>query len=105
MKKQSADFYTTVGAAGELFSIRKHLYTPLDENVIIEDFVQSLLLCKKGYTVKYEPAAFSVERSSLSLPDEMERKIRISVGGFQAMRLVSGLLNVFRYPVVCFQLV
>lgn len=105
LKHLDSKLFTVVGAAGELFSIRTELYTVLPENIIIEDFVQSLLLCKKGYVVRYEPAAFSEEQASGHLIDEMERKIRISAGGFQAMRLVSGLLNVFRYPVVCFQLV
>lgn len=44
IKKLDSRLYTVVGAAGELFSIRTHLYKPLPENIIIEDFVQSLLL-------------------------------------------------------------
>lgn len=105
LKHLDSRLYTVVGAAGELFSIRTELYTPLPENIVIEDFVQSLLLCKKRYVVRYEPAAYSEEQASGHLIDEMERKIRISAGGFQAIGLVSGLLNLFRYPVVFFQLV
>ncbi len=88
LKKLDSELYTTVGAAGELFSIRTSLYTPLPENTIIEDFVQSLLLCMKGYKVKYEPLAFSQEKASLTITDEMERKIRISAGAFRAMGLL-----------------
>lgn len=77
----------------------------LPENVIIEDFVQSLLLCQKGFVVKYEPSAYSLETASLSLHEEMERKIRISAGGFQAMALLKNLFNIFRYPLVSFQFI
>jgi cellulose synthase/poly-beta-1,6-N-acetylglucosamine synthase-like glycosyltransferase len=105
IKYLDSELYTTVGAAGELFSIRASLYTPLPGNIIIEDFVQSLLLCTKGYVVKYEPLAYSEERASLSVKDEMERKIRITAGAFQAMGILKELFNVFRYPVVSFQFI
>jgi biofilm PGA synthesis N-glycosyltransferase PgaC len=103
LKKLDSELYTVVGAAGELFCIRTELYQPLPENIIIEDFVQSLLLCAKGYVVKYEPGAYSHETASFVIKDEMERKTRISAGGFQAMVFLKKLFNVFRYPVVFFQ--
>ena len=98
LKHLDSQLYTTVGAAGELFSMRTALYTALPENTIIEDFVQSLLLCEKGFVVKYEHGAFSLEKASLSVKDEMERKTRISAGGFQAIIYLKKLFNVFRFP-------
>ena len=103
LKHLDSQLYTTVGAAGELFSMRTALYTALPENTIIEDFVQSLLLCQKGFVVKYEPGAFSLEKASLSVKDEMERKTRISAGGFQAIIYLKKLFNVFRFPTLSFQ--
>jgi biofilm PGA synthesis N-glycosyltransferase PgaC len=105
LKQLDSDLYTVVGAAGELFSIRRSLYQLLPENIIIEDFVQSLLLCTKGYVVRYEPDAFSTETASPVIEDEMERKIRIAAGGFQAIGKIKQLFNLFKYPVVFFQLV
>src|SRR5690606_38703883 len=96
LNKLDYDLYTTAGAAGELFSIRSGLYTALPENTIIDDFVQSLTLCIKGYVVRYEPKAFSLEYASLSLNDEKERKTRIAAGAFQAMGILTPLLNVLR---------
>ena len=46
-----------VGAAGELFSLRKHLFEMLPHNVILDDFVLSLKVAEKGYRVLYEPGA------------------------------------------------
>jgi cellulose synthase/poly-beta-1,6-N-acetylglucosamine synthase-like glycosyltransferase len=105
LKKLDSELYTTVGAAGELFSIRRSLYERLPEDTIIEDFVQSLRLCSKGYIVKYEPEAYALELPSGSVKDEMKRKIRISAGAFQAMGRLKTLFNPFRYPVVFFQFV
>lgn len=103
LKNLDSRLCTVVGAAGELFSMRTSLYTRLPANIIIEDFLQSLSICLKGWVVRYEPQAYAVERASFSITDEMERKIRISAGGFQAVVFLRQLLNVFRYPVVAFQ--
>jgi hypothetical protein len=56
-----------------------------------------------GYVVRYEPTAWSEEVASPDIEEEMERKIRISAGGFQAMAILTGLFNVFRYPILFFQ--
>ena len=103
LKKQDSDFHTVVGAAGELFSVRSELYQPIEEGVLIEDFVLSLRIAQKGYLVKYAPAAYAEEVSSASIRDEQKRKIRISAGGFQAMYMLSDLLNIFRYGKLSFQ--
>lgn len=105
LKRLDSDLYTIVGAAGELFAVRTALYTRLSEDTILDDFVQSLNLCMRGYVVRYEPGAFSTERASLTFAAERERKIRIAAGGFQAIGRLAPLLNVFRYPLVTFQYV
>lgn len=105
LKKLDSDLYTTVGAAGELFSVRKDLMAKVPEGTIIEDFVQSLKLCINGYVVRYEPQAYAAESSSASIREEMKRKVRISAGAFQAMVLLKELFNVFKYPVVSFQFI
>ncbi|MET0635101.1 MAG: glycosyltransferase family 2 protein [Chitinophagaceae bacterium] len=103
LKKLDSDFYTVVGAAGELFSVRADLYENPGRNIILDDFVISLRICQKGYRVAYEPDAYAMESSSTSIAEESKRKIRISAGAFQSMVLLSPLLNVFRFPVLSFQ--
>ena len=105
LKKLDSDFHTTVGAAGELFSIRKACFTPIPEGAIIEDFVQSLRLCIQGFVVRYEPNAYAAETASASIKDEMKRKVRICAGAFQAMILLKALFNIFKYPLVSFQFI
>jgi cellulose synthase/poly-beta-1,6-N-acetylglucosamine synthase-like glycosyltransferase len=105
LKKLDSDLYTTVGAAGELFSVRKSLFEQAPEGTIIEDFVQSLKLVINGYVVRYEPNAYAAEAPSASIKDEMKRKVRICAGAFQAMILLKELFNVFRFPVASFQFV
>jgi cellulose synthase/poly-beta-1,6-N-acetylglucosamine synthase-like glycosyltransferase len=105
LKKLDAQLYSVVGAAGELFSVRTHLFEKAAEDTIIEDFVQSLKVCMKGYVVRYEPKAFAMESASLSMRDEQKRKVRICAGAFQAMGILKDLFNVFKYPVLSFQFI
>jgi biofilm PGA synthesis N-glycosyltransferase PgaC len=105
LKRLDSELYTTVGAAGELFSVRKELFEQAPEGTIIEDFVQSLKLVINGYVVRYEPNAYAAELPSASIKDEMKRKVRICAGAFQAMILLKELFNVFRFPVQSFQFI
>ncbi len=105
LKKLDSDLFTTVGAAGELFSVRKALFEKAPEGTIIEDFVQSLKLVINGYVVRYEPNAYAAEAPSASIKDEMKRKVRICAGAFQAMLLLKPLFNPFVHPVASFQFV
>lgn len=103
LKRLDAALYTVTGAAGELFSIRTSLWEDLPENVILDDFVISTRINLKGYRIAYEPLAYATELPSASMGDEKKRKVRISAGAFQAMKLVKGIFNFFKHPVLSFQ--
>jgi len=103
LKRWDAEFYTIVGAAGELFSIRRVLYEEMKHDTVLDDFYQSLRVCLKGYRVGYEPRAFATEHPSASLTEEHKRKVRICAGGFQAMGRLGKLFNPFLNPRLSFQ--
>jgi poly-beta-1,6-N-acetyl-D-glucosamine synthase len=105
LKKWDSQLYSVVGAAGELFSIRTHLYTPVPPDTIIEDFFLTLTISQNGYRVMYEPEAYAVETSSASVKEELKRKIRIAAGGLQAVYRLAPLLNIFKYGLLTFQYV
>ena len=98
MKKQDADFNTVVGAVGELFAIRTELFHPVNEDLILDDFVFSIHICLSGYKIEYEPGAFASETPSQSLADEEKRRVRIAAGAYQAVHYLKQHLNVFKYP-------
>jgi cellulose synthase/poly-beta-1,6-N-acetylglucosamine synthase-like glycosyltransferase len=102
LKRCDSRIYSLMGAAGELVSFRSALFAPLEPDTILDDFVQSLRIVQQGYRVVYEPRAYASESASASLPEEMERKIRICAGGWQSMSRLTALLNPLRQPVVSF---
>lgn len=97
LKKVDSDLYSTVGAAGELFSFRRELFEQVPADTIIEDFVLSMRIAMRGYKVKYEPDASALETASASIEDEWKRKVRICAGGFQSLRYLPGICNPFRF--------
>ncbi len=104
IKEADSAIYSTVGAAGEIFAIRKELwekvYTP---GAIIEDFVISMKIAALGYTVKYEKNAYAIEEPTGKINDEYIRRRRIAAGGFQAIVMLKSLLNIFKYRILSFQ--
>jgi cellulose synthase/poly-beta-1,6-N-acetylglucosamine synthase-like glycosyltransferase len=91
-----------VGAAGELFSLRRGLYAPLPHDTILDDFVLSLRAAQKGYRVIYERDAYAAEAPSFSIQDEKKRKVRIAAGGFQSIVMLWPLLLFWRHPRLSF---
>jgi len=105
LKTWDSELYSVVGAAGELFSVRTALYEPVQPDTILDDFMISLLVAKKGYRIIYEPAAYACESGSESIQEELKRKIRIAAGGIQSIVRLKALLNPFNNFVLCFQYV
>jgi biofilm PGA synthesis N-glycosyltransferase PgaC len=102
LKKIDSDFYSVVGAAGELFSLRKSLYDPLPHDTILDDFVLSLRAAEKGYRIIYERDAYAMELPSFSMADEKKRKVRIAAGGFQSIGMLRSLFLFWRHPRLSF---
>ncbi len=103
LKKLDAELYSVVGAAGELFAIRTELFTEVEQDTLLDDFIISLRVAQAGYTIQYDPEAFAIEGASANVKEELKRKIRISAGGIQSVIRLRSLLNIFKYGRLSFQ--
>jgi cellulose synthase/poly-beta-1,6-N-acetylglucosamine synthase-like glycosyltransferase len=102
MKKLDASLYTVLGATGELFALRTHLFQPISEDVILDDLMLSLQVSLQGYAIAYEPGAYALESPSNTLADEERRKVRIATGAYQSLRKLS-MNSMLKKPVLAFQ--
>ncbi len=105
LKRLDSSINTIVGAAGELFAVRRRDYIYLPEDTLLDDFMQSMLLCARGLKVGYEPAAVAMEAPSPGMSIEFERKCRIAAGAFQSMRRLLPVSSIYRQPLLFFQYV
>ena len=105
IKRNDAAAGSAIGAAGELFAMRRGLYQPISDNTLLDDFEISLRIALTGYKIGYSPRACAIERPSANIAEEMKRKVRIAAGSFQTMLRLGGLFNIFRHPMLTFQYV
>ncbi len=103
IKMLESETGSAVGAVGELFAIRRDLFEPVSEDTLLDDFTISLQIACKGYQVKYSPEAWGVETASISVTEEMKRKVRIATGGMQTLFRMTSLLNPFRHGLLSFK--
>lgn len=95
LKKLDSDFYSVVGAAGELMSYRTNLYKELPSDSLLDDLMQSMQIAIDGYRVIYEKNAWAAETASANVKEELKRKIRISAGAWQSMLRLGKAFNPF----------
>ena len=105
LKRLDSEFYSAMGAAGELNAIRTRLYEPMPENALLDDFVMSMRMVDRGYRIAYTSDAYAMEYGSANLEEESKRKRRIAAGGLQSCWWLRGMMNPFRRFVVAFQFV
>jgi len=98
LKRCDSAVSSVMGAAGELFAIRRSLFEPLPPDTLLDDFVLSMQLVKAGWRVVYETEAVAREEASSSLAAEWQRRARNAAGGFQAIRRLSGVPSKRRWP-------
>jgi biofilm PGA synthesis N-glycosyltransferase PgaC len=103
LKKWDSELYSVVGAAGELFSVRKSLYKEVEPDTILDDFMISMLIAQDGYRIIYEPGAYASELSSDNIKEELKRKVRIAAGGIQSIVRLKKLMTPFEHPLLWFQ--
>ena len=103
LKKWDAELYSVVGAAGELFAVRTELFQEVEKDTLLDDFIVSLRIAMKGFTIQYDPEAYAIESASANVKEELKRKIRIAAGGIQSIIRLSPLLNPFKYGTLSFQ--
>lgn len=103
LKTWDDELCSVVGAAGELFAIRTHLFEAMPKDTLLDDFILSLRIVMRGYKTAYTPNAYAEETSSAEMVEEEKRKVRIAAGGLQSIWRLRPLLNVFKYGTVSFQ--
>ncbi|WP_294346775.1 glycosyltransferase family 2 protein [Sphingobacterium sp.] len=103
LKRLDFEFYSAVGAAGELFAVRTELFAAMEEDTLLDDFMLSMRIALKGYRIAYTADAYAVEYGSLNMEEEGKRKRRIAAGGWQSIGRLIPLLNIFKFGKLSFQ--
>jgi len=95
LKRLDYRFYSTIGATGELFAVRRELFHRVEPDTILDDFMISMRITQQGFRVAYEPTAVASENGSSNVKEELKRKVRIAAGCYQSLFRLKKLLNPF----------
>lgn len=82
---KESEIGSIVGVDGAMYAIRRELYLPPSDNIILDDFVTSMNIGVQGWRVIYDPEALAFEETSPTWQDELKRRPRITAGGYQAL--------------------
>lgn len=105
LKKMDSQLCTAVGAAGELFAIRRNLFVKMENDTLLDDFIMSMRIAQQGFKIEYCYEAYAIERGSANMAEEEKRKVRIAAGGLQSIWRLRDLFNIFKYGMMSFQYV
>ena len=103
LKEWDYRLYSAVGAAGELFALRRELFTALPDDTLLDDFMLSMKIAMRGYRIAYCKDAYAIESASANMKEEGKRKVRIAAGGLQSIERLAPLLNPFKYGTLSWQ--
>ena len=83
-----------LGANGAIYAVRRHLYTGIRRNTLIDDFVIPLTMrLRTGCAIEYDCDATAYEETPEAIGSEFKRRARIGTGGFQSLPVLWTLLN------------
>lgn len=83
IKNMESRIYSVLSVNGGIYAIRKSLYVPIPENVIVDDLWISINILQQGKRIVFEKKAAAYEYISNNLMDEFSRKVRIGCGNLQ----------------------
>ncbi len=78
---------TPVGLYGAMYSIKKQFYTPVPENLLVDDFYITMKIYENGKKAVFNPSAKAVENLPNKISEEFRRKVRIATGDFQNVKI------------------
>ena len=104
IKTQESEIDSCISAVGEIITIRKALFSPPIEKIILDDQYLILSILRQGYRMVYTPKARSFEYVSATAEDEVERRTRINAGLYQTMFMSNTMLP-FKRPLLIWQII
>ena len=86
LKELDYRLHSAVGAAGELFAVRRELWQTLPEDTLLDDFVCSMLIAAQGCKIAYCKDAYALETPSADM--HLGRRPAIGVAAAQTAQPV-----------------
>jgi biofilm PGA synthesis N-glycosyltransferase PgaC len=99
LRRQESAVWTTLGATGAIYALRRNLWQPLPAGTLVDDMLAPMRAVLAGYRIVFEERARAFDRTSPDAAAESRRKTRTLAGNYQILAQEPRLLVPFVNPV------
>ena len=99
LRSREADVHSAVGVTGAIYAMRRELWTPLPEGLILDDLYVPMQLVLRGHRIAYVESARAYETRGTTDGNEYRRKVRTLTGVLQLCAWLPNTLMPLRNPV------
>jgi len=96
LRRKESQVYSTIGATGAIYAIRKELYCQIPDDTILDDVVIPAHVVLSKYRVIFEGNAKAYDSAASTIGGELRRKIRTMCGNYQMLLRMNQLFNPFK---------
>jgi biofilm PGA synthesis N-glycosyltransferase PgaC len=99
LRRQESAVWSTLGATGAIYALRRNLWQPLPAGTLVDDMLAPMRAVLAGYRIVFEERARAFDRTSPDAAAESRRKTRTLAGNYQILAEEPRLLVPFVNPV------
>jgi cellulose synthase/poly-beta-1,6-N-acetylglucosamine synthase-like glycosyltransferase len=99
IRRDESASWSTLGATGAIYAMRRSLWQPLPPETILDDVLAPMRVVLAGYRVVFAERALAFDRTADDANAEARRKVRTLAGNYQILALEPRLLLPWRNPV------
>ncbi len=99
LRRNEGRLHSTVGVSGSICAVRRELFRPIPQGVLLDDLYWPLQVVLQGWRVVYDERALAYDRLPDRTADEFRRKVRTLCGNFQLATLLPQALLPWCNPI------
>lgn len=99
MRRNESRVWSTLGATGAIYALRRRCWSPLPETTLLDDVLAPMRAVLSGCRIVFEEGAVAYDRASADAAAESRRKTRTLAGNYQILAQEPRLLVPFANPV------
>lgn len=99
IRDNESRLFSTTGATGALYAIRRADFIPNKVGTLLDDFNTPVSLLKQGKRTLFVPGAYAFDKAVDDIKLEFRRKVRNLAGNWQSFQTNAWLFNPKRNPV------
>jgi cellulose synthase/poly-beta-1,6-N-acetylglucosamine synthase-like glycosyltransferase len=99
LRKHESAVWSTLGATGAIYALRRNLWHPLPSNTLLDDVLAPMRAVLSGFRLVFEERAQAFDSTSSDAGAESRRKTRTLAGNYQILAQDPRILLPFVNPV------